>query len=205
MQYSVFPKLNKNTTGDLCFLRLHYNDDLDYEVRTVKDTLMKYKFGEDSLLTDQDSVFIIKNFCTEFSRLKNDFNNLYKCHRNIADEYTHLKKACISENGLSRKYMDNLEVYQREIMQYTLLISKYGNRFDQLKKICRGQMKPSLNEQHAYMKEKSIELHLFHARSDYISKHYNALMGISKKQKNRCGEMDGKINRLKKKYQKKQS
>ena len=45
-------------------------DDLDYEIRNIKDSIMKYKFDFDSSLLSIDNVFIVKSLLNEINKVK---------------------------------------------------------------------------------------------------------------------------------------
>jgi hypothetical protein len=199
-QYSNHSALNKSTDGLICLERIFYEDDLDYNIRTMKDTLLKHKFSDDSLLIERNKGFIVKIFYTEFSKLKKNFNNFYRCHKALADEYTILKKSCVIQNDLSVQYEKGLDLYSKEVMENVKVIGTYRKKFDEIKNICKRQIKPTRKEKKEYINERRVESKMFPVRLNYINKHYSALTIVNRRQLGYSKKIQNAIKKLRNKY-----
>lgn len=197
--YSYQSKLNNNTASNLCLARTYYEDDLDYVLRTIKDSLMKHKFKDDSLLLEGNRGFIIKLFYTEFSRLDNDFNKFYAFQNDMEDEFTKLKKSCVMENKLTQQYIYTDGWYRKKLETFNMIFNTYGNKWKVIIKSCQSPIRDARKEEKTYSKEKQLELKMFSIRSTYINKHYNALMSINIKQIKNCEKIKKDIQKFRQK------
>ena len=172
--------------------RFSYLDDLDLEIRTVKDSIMKYKFGMDSMLLGKNGKYIIREFANEARALMHDFRFLYNYHKLLAAEYVKLKRYKADIDILSRLYANNIFQYKEELHGYSIDLNRIKVYFEAFEKRCKRQRKYCRWERGSYMFELGVERMMFSARTRYINRHYNALAKLSKKKLANISKMRGK-------------
>jgi hypothetical protein len=198
--YSVQSASNRYTVGSLCLLRLGLVDDLDFSLRTVKDTLMSHKFKDDSLLIEKEYGSVVRVLSIKYANIKSKLNTHFMFHRDISNELSKLKKACLTENDLNEQYRNNLEKYSERVDAYNVIIRGYIYKYSKIKHVCKRQIKPSRKELKAYIKEKEIEGKMYSVRSRYINAHYNALSNVNKRQIHQVEILKGKNQNLRSRY-----
>lgn len=156
-------------------LRLNFDDDLDFYVRSNKDSIIHYKKLSDSLLFSKDKVFILNNYIKEAKKLKSLFTRLHAAHKALESNYAKLVK-----NGANREqYLEydfkNKDNFRTELNQYLNDLVTVYNHVQFLNQYCKKLKKPSEIERKLYEMEKSIESKCYSARSTDINQHYNAL------------------------------
>jgi hypothetical protein len=179
--YSSGCTYNIGTTVGIRQIRLRYYDDLDFQIRSRKDSLMKYKFYTDAMLLEGDTVFIVKSLFIELVRLKTYYKNLYSMRKLLGNEYVRLKKYHADKGELTALYSANIAQYEAELAQSKIELDRLGNYFYQFRLLFRNQIRITRLERKQYLREKLVEISMCSVRTSYINRHYNALAGVSKK------------------------
>ncbi len=156
-------------------LRLNFEDDLDYYVRSNKDSIIHYKKQSDSLLFGKDKVFILNNYIKEAKKLKSLFTRLHSAHKALEVNYAKLVK-----NGANREqYLEsdfkNKDNFRTELNQYLTDLVTVFNHVQFLNQYCKKLKHNTEVERKQYEMEKSIEAKCYAARSTNINQHYTAL------------------------------
>lgn len=185
-KYSSASNSNYLTSSELCILRMDGIDDLDFIMRKIKDTLLNHKFKEDSFLFDTVGGFIVSYYYNEFSKLKPDFRNLYKCRKYIANEYCRLKKVSYFNKILECRYQENINAYRNEVRSHNQKLEKYRWKFTIFQIESALLIKVAKKEMEFYYHEKNIENYQYISRAKYIIKHYHSLLNVSYLQKRNC-------------------
>ncbi len=193
---------SKNTSATVVVTdrRMNSFDDLDFEIRSIKDSILKYKFEYDELLLDSNNVFIVRSLLNQITQLQTHFKNQYKKRKSLAKEYVKLKKYHGDQSTLAVLYNNNIVQYRSELAQYRIALDRVNQHCAALYGVCKKQIKPNRREREGYIREEYVEIGLYSSRSNYIRKHCTALSGISKKKINEVEKMKLKIKRVKKQY-----
>src|SRR5690606_38402104 len=187
-EYSFKSRYDLNKTGFLIFIRLAYFDDLDYEVRSVKDSILEYKFANDSLLLDSNNVFIIKAYFSEIQKLKKQLNTLYRYRKSLGNIYVKLKKHHV--NDADDLYQRNLKAYQSEIYNYNQKLNQVKPRIIYYKKQCKQIVKKvTKHELKNYKEEAWVEKMMYTHRKKYINKRHRTLTKNTKNQIKVCNKI----------------
>ncbi len=156
-------------------LRLNFEDDLDFFVRSNKDSIIHYKKSSDSLLFGKDKVFILNNYIKEAKKLKSLFTRLYSAHKGLEANYAKLVKYGTNRDQAIASDFRNKDNFRTELNQYlTELITVY-NHIQFLNQYCKKLKHHTEYERKLYEMEKSIESKCYAARSSDINLKYNVL------------------------------
>jgi hypothetical protein len=199
--YAYGCEYNIGITGAIKEIRLRYYDDLDFQILSQKDSLMKYKFATDAMLLEGDTVFIVKSLLSELVRLKTYYKNLYSMRKLLGNEYVRLKKYHADKGELTALYFGNLEQYEIELEQSKIELEEISNYFRQFRILFKKQIKKTRLEREEYLYEKLVEISMYSVRTSYINRHYNALAGVSKKKLKEISRMKVRIERIKDRFE----
>lgn len=198
-EYATKTELNKNTMKELCDMRLRFMDDLDYAIRSKKDSLMLHKFKDDSLLIDGKNGPIVKHFYSQLISLKDDYQKTHSLNTELITQYCKYKKANKAKVNVSDEYNKNIETYTKNISDYNDLLKDYKKKFKQINKASKDQIEPAHEENHGYIKERFIEYQMNAIRSSFISRHYKSKLSENKNLKNKSERLFKKVEKVKKK------
>ena len=120
-----------------CDLRLHFFDDLDIEIRNVKDSILPLKLSFDSLLIDSTYKNILNAYYKQFTELKKDIGYLYKAQSNYIKYITKYKKVIPLNKNLDSIYEESITSYKELSIQFEKKLSDYKKNFKSLKKKCK--------------------------------------------------------------------
>ncbi len=176
-------------------LRLNFEDDLDFYVRSNKDSIIHYKKRADSLLFDKNKVFILSNYIKEAKKLKSLFTRLYSTHKVLEANYAKLVKYGANRELLLETDIKNKENYRTELNQYFEDFSTVYNHVQFLNQYCEKLKENSEVERKLYEMEKSIEAKCYTARSNNINQHYNALSKNCKNGIQACSKLKEKTKK----------
>lgn len=182
-------------------VRYEYFDDYDYEVRMLKDTVLKFKYDNDLLLFS-DSIFMVKLLHSELRHIKNKVYTQARFFREKAQSLTKLKGACIKECTLSEQYEQNLQSMVEDVNSFSKIMTGWISRYSELRHFCRKQRAMTKKELRSYMDEKNTEYGFYGVRSHHIKHHYAALISNSKFHFKQTSDLKRKAERLKKKLEK---
>lgn len=160
-------------------VRFWYFDDLDYEIRRLKDTLMFYKFRNDSLL-DTNGTFIVRRQLELINNIKKGINKQYSLLKARANLTKQLKKTCTRQSMKPlEEYNATLETMNQEGDQCNLELDKWRSRSVKLRQYCRKLKRSSREEMKSYRREKNFEYAVFLVRNQYIKRHARSLRKLS--------------------------
>lgn len=196
-EYGNRSKQNNEIGKQLCKMRLRFIDDLDYDVRVKKDSLLSHKFKDDSLLIDRMNGPIINHFYEQFASLKDDFSNLYNLNQLLITEYSKYKKANKAKNDCTEQYKAAIELYMTQMKDYTPLLKSYKKKFKQISKLSKSLIDPAQAENHSYKKEQYIELQMVSTRTSFINRHYKSRLSQNKSLKSKCVKLLHKVEKVK--------
>jgi Transglutaminase-like superfamily len=199
--YATGCVFNIGATSAIRKIRLRYYDDLDFEIRSRKDSLMKDKFVTDAMILKGDSIFILKSLFNELAHLKEYYKGLYAMHKLLGNEYVRLKKYHADKGELTALYLDNLAQYAVELAQSKIELDRVANYFQNFRRVFKKQIKTTRYERKEYLDEKLVEISMHSVRTSYINRHYNALSGISKKKLKEISRMKVRIERIKGRFE----
>jgi len=185
--FSTLDLVNQNTKDNIvsqkstCDLRLHFFDDLDIEIRNVKDSILPLKLSFDSLLIDSTYKNILNAYYKQFTELKKDIGYLYKAQSNYIKYITKYKKVIPLNKNLDSIYEESITSYKELSIQFEKKLSDYKKNFKSLKKKCKTMEEKIKEEKHLFTKEWYIENQLSSIRNYFINKYYKSQVGRSKK------------------------
>jgi hypothetical protein len=177
-KYSVKSNRNKGKVFSTQLYRYGMVDDMDLEVRSRKDTLLKYKFNDDLLLFDSKNTFVFKNYYAELKVLKRYIDLFCNIHRKLAYNYTYLKKLGVADMAIMyyaniRNFADQWPSYKNEL----LLIKK---EFKAINKYCKKQTKETSKERNRLIYERLLEYQMYKIRSTGINKQFGTYYKLNK-------------------------
>ncbi len=177
-KYSV--KSNRNTGKVYSTQGYRYNmvDDMDLEVRSRKDTLLKYKFNDDLLLFDSKNTFIFKNYYAELKVLKRYVDLFCNIHKKLAYDYTYLKKLGVAD--ADELYGQNLEKFTDQWPAYENELFRLKNNFRAINRYCRRQAKETSVERNELIYERLLEYQMYKIRSTGINKQFGTYYKLNK-------------------------
>lgn len=193
--YATNCKKNNQIAKDLCNLRLDFNDDLDYSIRKLKDSLIIQKNKTESLLITENRLTIINYFQNEFNSLNKDFTNFYSYSTYLDAEYCKLKKSIRENNQLKIEYKEVIDSFEKDYKLYNSILKTYKKKFNQIFKISKAQVPLSKAEKHTYTKEQFIEYQMNTIRSSFINKHYKECLSETKALKTKINKLNKKIEK----------
>ena len=160
--------------------RTSFYDDLDYEIRSPKDTLLKYKFKNDSLLYAQNNFRII-DLLSRFRKMRTKVNNLISLYRLKNQMIKDFKNQYINISIQNNEYSENLNQWQFQVNLIDGLLAKWTNRFNELKTYCIENKMMTKIELKEYFQEKRLENYFYPIRNKYINKHASSLIKTNNK------------------------
>lgn len=175
--------------------RLALEDDLDFSVRSAKDSIIKYRKQSDSILYHVDKNFIIKSYLKEIAKTKDLLNRLDKNHKALENEYTKLVKIGVNHALLEDEDLKNKENYNSETLLYLSHISMVYNDLNTFKQYCKKLKNPAVKERKLYELEKKIEAKCYEARSKNINQHATALTKNCKNGIQFCSKLKEKVKK----------
>lgn len=180
-QYAGGSAISASAMGAVNQYRLDYYDDLDFEIRSIKDSILKYKFGIDSLLFESDDVFIIKSHYKELKKIKEDFKSLNNYHKLFANECVNLKKFHVVGSELTNLYENNVSSYANELEKYGVAFNNNRSYFIEYKRVFKIKIRNCLFEKQLYSDEIEIEKKMYSLRTNRIKRKYIILFRIYRK------------------------
>ena len=184
---SNFEIIKDNTTNNIktekviCDLRLDFFDDLDIEIRTLKDTLFQNKIKVDSLLIDPISSTILNAFYKQFSTLKSDLTKISAFENNFIKQISKVKKATQHSEKLDTLYSNEIDRFKKFTKSIDDSIVRLKKEFKSISKEAKTFEEIVKEEKHLYTKEWYIENQLSSIRSFFISKYIKNQTNRSKK------------------------
>ena len=194
-EYKIQSSTNDKTAKQLCNLRLKFQDDLDYPIRKLKDSLIPQKLKDDSLLIDKNKMSIVSNFYNQFNTLKEDFANYYKYSTALETEFSKYKKSIKENTYIELKHKDETDLFMKNIKEFNSTLKTYKKKFKLIYKISKQQIKPTKAENHSYLKEQFIEFQMNVIRANFINRRYKERLSENK-------SLVSKISKLNKKLEK---
>ena len=194
-EYKMKSELNDKIAKQLCNLRLKFQDDLDYPIRKLKDSLIIQKLKNDSLLIDSNKISIVSNFYNQFNTLKVDFANYYKYNALLETEFTKCKKSIKEYSYLELKHKDAVDLFEKNIKEFNSSLKSYKKKFKQIFKTSKHQLTPTRAENNSYLKEQFIEYQMNTIRSSFINRRFKERVSENK-------SLMSKISKLNKKLEK---
>lgn len=186
-----------DTAKALCSLRLKFVDDLDYDIRKMKDSFIVQKLKADSLLLFENKGSIVQNFSFEFNSLKFNFDRLYQYNTLTDIEFCKLKKSISNNSAIDEKHKLFIENFEKDIKEYNSTLRLYKKKFKQIFKLSKTQIETSKAEEHAYLKEQFIEYQMNAIRSSFINKHYKVRLSENKILKSKITKLSKKVEKEK--------
>ena len=193
---------NTDTTKKICNLRLLFIDDLDLPIRQLKDPLLIQKFKDDSLLIDKYNGPTILYLYGELQLLKTDFKELNKFHETMDAEYCKFKKVNNSRSKIDEQHSEQIENYKKSMSDYNSSLKSFKKKFKEISKISKNKIDQCNKENHAYYKEKYIELQMNSTRSAYINRHYKTRLSENKLIKKNAIRLSKKLEKIRLKISK---
>ncbi len=203
VKYSYGTIANEKITNNVTNYRMNYSDDLDYKVRELKDTLLSFKFKNDSLLIDTNGMFIYKSFLNLTKSLKKKYNTLYRYHKSISSEYTKLKKFKTNIEVLKPLYDLNIKAFNNTLNNYKNNLTPLRKQFTEIKRDCKKQKKLTVTELFGYLNESRIESILFKKRTLYITRYHKSLVNLCKTNNKIYKKQKRQILKVQKKFTRK--
>jgi hypothetical protein len=203
-QTTAFNACVKRNTSDmkkLCDLRLRFVDDLDLDIRSLKDSLLARKFAGDSLLMMEGSGSLVKSFHSQFNDLKNDFKKLNQINQNMMTEYSKLKKSNKVNLDITDNYSKASNLYLSEMKEFSESIKGFKKKYKQFFKVSKDQLKPVQDENHGYEKEKFIELQMFSTRTSHINRHSKSRLHENKVVRGNANKLMRKLEKTRQKIE----
>ena len=179
--------IKKNTTENIktekviCDLRLDFYDDLDLEIRTLKNTLLPKKVKTDSLLIDTVYNNIINSFYKQFSSLKSDITKVSSWENNFIKQASKLKKVCYYTEKIDTIYSNEIRTYKKFTKSLEDSIVSLKKDFKSISKEAKSFEDIIKEEKHLYTKEWYIENQLSSIRSFFINKYIKSQTNRSKR------------------------
>jgi hypothetical protein len=181
-------------------LRYEYYDDFDYEVKTLRNTLVYNKYDNDLLLFS-DSIFQIKLLYYGLKNIKSKMYRQARFFRFKALSLTQLKGSCVNEGNITEQYEENLQQMEKDVELFSSDIKIWIKRYNELKSYCRKQRSMTTRELKSYIDEKATEYGFYAVRGGYIKHHYTALINNNKFHIRKTNELKRKAEKLKKKIE----
>jgi len=204
--FSTLEVINRNTQGNvvsqknICDLRLQFFDDLDIEIRTLKDSILPIKLHFDSLLIDTNYKNILNGYSKQFTELKKDIGFLYKAESNYIKYITKYKRSIKQNEELDSIYKENIASYKIQSIQFEERLTDYKKSFKSIKKKCSELEEKVKEEKHLITKEWYIENQLSSIRNYFINKYYKSQVSRSKKLSKDISKLIRQNNKLQKQF-----
>ena len=154
--------------------RFELYDDFDYEIRFLKDTLIKYKHLNDRVLY-LDSLFFTNIFYSKLKTLKKSYNKQFAFYKKKIQILKKYKSVCVADNGLGEIYNNNLIQMNDEFNLLKKNIDKWKEESVFLKKYCKKQKQLTSKEITSYNNEKITENSFYKIRAGYIKNQFKSL------------------------------
>ncbi|MGP8217510.1 MAG: transglutaminase domain-containing protein [Bacteroidia bacterium] len=161
------------------FLRWSYFDDLDYEIRKPKDTLVHNKYRNDSLLLTKKG-FVYYPLFEEFNRIKEGSATQMKLYKIKLQLLEQMKSTCADGSALEVQYRKTLDDMSGEAGFLNNVGSRYAAIFDKLHNELNDLVSGTKKERTAYQYEKKTEQYFSFIRRQYINNHANGLQNGTK-------------------------
>lgn len=189
-------KNNIITQKKVCDLRLQFYDDLDMEIRTIKDSISPIKIYTDSMLLDSIHRNILNAYYKEFTELKKDIGHLYKSQRNYSKYISKYKKSIPSNPILDSTYKKNITSYKKYSIQFDKSLIDIKKDYKTILRKTKNMEEDIKEEKHLFTKEWYIENQLSSIRSFFINKYYKSQVSRSKKLGKDISKLLRKNNKL---------
>ncbi|HNW99269.1 MAG TPA: transglutaminase domain-containing protein [Bacteroidales bacterium] len=200
-EYAIGSELYTNIETTLKATRFEYYDDLDHEIRMLKDTVLAHKYMNDANLFI-DSTFFFKALYKDLKLIKNKIYRQSFLFKNKAAYLTKLKASCINEGNLKEEYEQNLLVLKKNIETFSTQMEDWISRYNEFKRFCRKQKSLTKAELISYINEKATEYGFYTVRNKYIKHHFSALISNNKYHVKKTMELKRKAESHKKKLEK---
>lgn len=204
--FSTLELININTQGNVvsqkntCDLRLQFFDDLDIEIRTLKDSILPIKLYFDSLLIDTNYKNILNGYFKQITELKKDISFIYKAQSSYIKYITKYKKTILPNEKLDSIYKESITSYKESTTQFEKRFTDYKKSFKTLKKKCKLIGEVVKKEKHLFTKEWFIENQLSSIRNYFINKYYKSQVSRSKKLSKDISKLIRQNNKLQKQF-----
>ncbi len=195
--YSSNLKKIKSLEDAVIQVRFAFYDDYDYEIRSIKDTVLKYKFPNDSLLLI-NSYFFIKEINKELTKVRNEYSRHFRFYRIRAAFFVQFKGACVNNKLVGIEYAQNLANMAKDYDTLNQQMDKWASRLRSIKSFCQKQKSHTHKELKAYKKEKRVENYFYLIRKGYIDKHYKSLSNVNRMKMNEANLLLKNTEKIKK-------
>lgn len=189
-------KNNIITQKNVCDLRLQFYDDLDMEIRRIKDSISPIKIDSDSMLVDSIHRNILNAYYKEFTELKKDIGHLYKSQRNYTKYISKYKKSIPDNPILDSTYKKSITSYKKYSIQFDKSLLEFKKDFKTILKKTKNMEEDIKEEKHLFTKEWYIENQLSSIRSFFINKFYKSQVSRSKRLGKDISKLLRKNNKL---------
>ena len=189
-------KNNIITQKNVCDLRLQFYDDLDMEIRRIKDSISPIKIYSDSMLVDSIHRNILNAYYKEFTELKKDIGHLYKSQRNYTKYISKYKKSIPDNPILDSTYKKSITSYKKYSIQFDKSLLEFKKDFKTILKKTKNMEEDIKEEKHLFTKEWYIENQLSSIRSFFINKFYKSQVSRSKRLGKDISKLLRKNNKL---------
>lgn len=173
--------LDRVTNNDyiITCIRDNYFDDLDYEIRKPKDSLIANKFRNDSLLYIKKE-FVFNPLFEKLAKIQDGCTTIMNDYKIKLQLYEQYKGFCEDGAALTIEYRQALKDMSSEIDS----INEQERKFDCLMQFLHSDLgylaDNTKEEQKAYRYEKSTEQYFSGVRRKYITAHATGLMNATK-------------------------
>ncbi|HSY77644.1 MAG TPA: hypothetical protein VK890_12340, partial [Bacteroidia bacterium] len=174
--------LNTITNNEyvITYIRYSYYDDLDYEIRKPKDSLIKDKYRNDSLLYLKKKEFVFDPLFEKLNKIQESCSALMANYKIELQIYAQYKPFCEDGAALTVQYQQVLKDMASEIDSLNEQGRKYGCLMEFLSNDLSYLTANTKEEQKAYTYEKTTEQYFSGMRKKYIAAHATGLMNATK-------------------------
>ncbi len=162
------------------YIRYSYYDDLDYEIRKPKDSLILNKNRNDSLLYLNKKEFLFSPLFEKLAKIQEGTTILMNDYKIKLQLYVQYKTFCEDGSALTIEYQQTLKDMATEIDS----LNEQGRKYDCLMQYLSNDLGILTNnnkeEQKAYNYEKTTEQYFGNMRRKYINEHAAGLMNATK-------------------------
>ena len=179
----------------LISLRQNFYDDLDYEIRKPKDTLIKLKFRNDSLLLTKKG-FAFEPLFQKYGGILDCSAKLMTAYRTKTQMMAQMKGFCANGNAMNEQYKQTVEDLASEVEWMNKQDEAYEKLLEKLADDISHTKTNVTEEQRAYTTEEKTEFNYNRTRRNFISNHASGLTRTIRSTKGSLRGSKSDVNRF---------
>jgi len=189
----------RNAEAGILSSRMEFYDDLDYEIQRSRDTILRKKLLNDSLLFIHDTS-LLRYFFYTLPEEKRAVSNLLKTERERLTLLRNKKTCCVNFQPIADEFSNTVEAMISVLDKNSQRQTEFINHSINIKNHSRLLLKILKREKKLYRREKKVESDNSEARADYFKAKLKSLIHVNKKTKTEITELSGKIEKVKRSF-----